>query len=56
MQQGSGSEDTGVPRCEELIRVTKNIKTPIMKIHLNKNTRENKDMVTKFHHQLVIQY
>ena len=40
---GSGSIGMqGVPRCEELIKVTKNIKTPIMNIYLNKDNYQDK--------------
>ena len=45
---GSGSTGMqGVPRCEELIRVTKNIKTPIMKIYVKPEKRLDKDFVNK---------
>jgi DNA-directed RNA polymerase II subunit RPB1 len=43
---GSGSQAMeGVPRVDELMRATSNIKTPVMNIYLDKNIRNNKDKV-----------
>lgn len=43
---GSGSAKMqGVPRVDELTRVTKNIKTPVMNIYLDDNIKTNKEKV-----------
>lgn len=41
------TESLGVPRIKELLHFSKNMKTPIMKIYLNKDIRQNKDIANK---------
>ena len=45
---GSGSEGMqGIPRCEEIIGVKKDLKTPITRIYLNPDKRLDKDFANK---------
>ena len=44
---GKGSQKLGLPRIKEILSVTKNIKTPIMKLYLTEEYKNNKKIATK---------
>ncbi len=44
---GMGTTTLGVPRMNELLSFSKNMKTPVMMVYLNKDIRANRDMADK---------